>query len=110
MGYFPMNEEEFKKFLSDILDKKLEQFFTKYYSIKEKEKISANISLMTMKETEMFFGISRTTLWKWIKENKIDSQEIKGKRYFDKNYLIRFKDTNFRYNERLQKNSEKYCR
>ncbi|RZK18618.1 MAG: helix-turn-helix domain-containing protein [Flavobacterium sp.] len=109
MAYYSINEDEFRKLFSELFDKKIDDFFKKYYSVREHTKPEAENGLLNMKEAQEYLGFSRTTLWNWIKADKIISKEIRGKRFFDKEYLARFKRANLTWNERLVGYHDKHC-
>ena len=109
MAYYSINEDDFRRLFSEIFEKKIDDFFRKYYAVKEQGKPETEKELLNMKEAQEFLGFSRTTLWNWIKADKILSIEVRGKRFFDKQYLTRFKKANLTCNERLVGYTDKHC-
>jgi len=72
------------------------------------------MAYMVTKQLIHRFGISRTTLWNWLKRNNNDFPKpiiINGKKYFDENdieeYEQRLKDN---YEKNLEEGRKKYER
>jgi len=104
MGYLPMSVEEFREEFSKLFNEKSEEFFNRVYGLKKGGKEKEVEELMTLMEVANFFKVSRVTISSWVKMDKIISIKKGNQRFFSRNYVERYKQANYGYNERLSSN------
>lgn len=59
---------------------------------KAMEKISENqtsVVLLTQSEVQEFFHVSRSTLWRWIRDGLVTPRRVGRKQFFDKAQLLK---------------------
>lgn len=104
MGYLPMSVEEFREEFSKLFNEKSEEFFNRIYGLRKGGKKREEEDFMTVMEVADFFKVSRVTLCSWVKMDKIISIKKGNQRFFSRDYVERYKQANFSYNERLSSN------
>lgn len=103
-----MSVEEFREEFSRLFKKESEEFFNKIYGLKKGGREMKEQDLMSMKEVADFFNVSRVTLSNWVKNGKINSEKKGNQRFFSRDYVEKYKEVNFKCNERLPSVPAKY--
>ncbi|WP_040300698.1 helix-turn-helix domain-containing protein [Arcticibacter svalbardensis] len=78
--------------LNKLFDAKADEYFKRLYdkqSIKETNDLG---NLMTVDEVLNCFEISRTALYAWIKQGKIDSLKVGNQRLFNRKHIENYKN------------------